>query len=73
MPGHFEWEAFKHPEMRCWGFHDEIGFTYVSNDRDGWATKRVVRLLNEAETLEQKRLNPSSPNRESESDAPALE
>lgn len=56
--GHFVWEVFKHPEAECYGFRDDLGFAYLSTDRDGWATKRVVRLLNEAEAIEQRRLNP---------------
>ncbi len=56
--GHFIWEAFKHPKARCWGFRDELGFAYISNDRDGWVTNRLVKLLNEAEAKEQRQLNP---------------
>ncbi len=58
VEGHIQWEAFKHPGMKCWGFRDDLGFAYISNDRDGWSTKRVVDLLNAAEARDQERRNP---------------
>ena len=54
--GHIQWEAFKTPKMKCWGIHDDLGFTMLTHDRDGWRTKRVVEAINLGEALRDGRL-----------------
>lgn len=54
--GHIQWEAFKAPGMKWWGIHDDLGFTMLTHDRDGWRTKRVVEALNFGEAVRDGRL-----------------
>lgn len=46
MTGHIQWEAFKGTGMKCWAIRDDLGFTMLTHDRDGWRAKRVAETLN---------------------------
>lgn len=57
--GHMQWEAFKTPEMKCWGIHDDLGFTMLTHDRDGYCAKRIAETLNLGEATREGRLGTS--------------
>lgn len=57
--GHNQWEAFKTPEMKCWAIHDDLGFTMLTHDRDGWTTMRIAEALNLGEAVLDGRLHES--------------
>lgn len=44
--GHLQWYAQKRPDAQCWTVHDDLGFTLLTMDRDGWRARRVAETLN---------------------------
>ena len=58
MSGHFQWEAFKRSDAKCWMIHDDLGFTLLTMDEDGWRAKRIAETLNIGEAQRQAILNP---------------
>lgn len=54
--GYIQWTAFKAPEMKCWAIRDDLGFTMLTHDRDGWSAKRIAETLNLGEAVRTERL-----------------
>lgn len=48
---HNSWHAIKRPDAENWIVHDDIGFSMLTMDRDGWRAKRIAELLNAGEEV----------------------
>ncbi len=56
--GHNQWEAVKRSDAKCWTIRDDLGFSLLTMDEDGWRARRIAETLNLGEAEMDARLRP---------------